>query len=307
MDAVRASPVFSVEGKAFTWADLIALAREWGEWQPLEQQARVALAAARQADEGGSSPSEKEVTAAATVFRRAHNLLSADDLTRWTARWGFSTQDWLRYVRRSLISTDKVAPAADLSEAELEQATWIHAVCSGAIADLAGRAAERAAVGVRIGAGEFASVDELQRFCVDQVNDHAIDNEIRSRAVGLAHLRYRYVIHADEVVLREAVLCVNEDGREFDEVAADAALEITHHEGYLEDADPSVQRYLLAAGQGDVVGPVRVTDGHWLAQVVDREPARTTDDAVRARVGKGLRERALRAEVNTAVTWHEHF
>jgi hypothetical protein len=306
MGAVPEARVFSIRESTFGWPEVVAAARAWGDWQALEEQTRRALAVERWARENGIAPSREDLVAAANAFRYERGLLSVDELEQWAAHWGISTEDWLAHLRRSLLRPTDRLPEPDLAEEEVERATWLHAVCSGALPNLARRLAERAAVGARSGGGLLASPEELERFSAAHVTDEAIDAEIRGNVIGLTHVRCRYVVHDSDVVLREVALCVGEDARELADVAADAALEVREHGAYLDDTEPRLRTRLLAAGVGDVVGPVQVGDERWLAVVVERRPASTADAALRERVRAALRERALRAVVGDAVRWHEH-
>jgi hypothetical protein len=78
-DEVLARTVFTVDGEAYTWADVLAAAEAWGDTAP--------------ADDGDS------VEDRATAFRRRRGLLSVDDTAAWFARWGVTVPEWLASLR----------------------------------------------------------------------------------------------------------------------------------------------------------------------------------------------------------------
>ena len=64
-DEVLARTVFTVDGEAYTWGDVLAAAEAWGDTEP--------------PDVAGS------VEERATAFRRRRGLLSVDDTAAWFA------------------------------------------------------------------------------------------------------------------------------------------------------------------------------------------------------------------------------
>ncbi len=78
-DEVLARTVFTVDGEAYSWADVLAAAEAWGDLAP--------------------APDGASVEEAATAFRRRRGLLSVDDTTAWFARWGITVPDWLASLR----------------------------------------------------------------------------------------------------------------------------------------------------------------------------------------------------------------
>jgi hypothetical protein len=148
--------------------------------------------------------------------------------------------------------------------------------------------------------------DEVERFCRSQVTEESLAAEVTVNLIGWTRLECRYLVHTDPIVLREAALCVTEDGRDLAAVADDAGLVLELARYYLDDVEPSLRTRLLAAGPGELLGPVAVGDAYWLILVVDRVPATLEDDALRARAARAIAQRALAAEVSRTVRWHEH-
>jgi hypothetical protein len=312
---VREAPVFSAGGRSFKWEDVIDAAREWGEWQALERRTRDLLAAEQLAIEAGELPPGEHVSRAANAFRYERNLLAADEVQRWLDVWGISFDEWLAFTRRSLIRQPQ-APKPDVSvpDQEVARATWVHAVCSGELESFARRLARQVAVHVRPGAErdlltagtEAGSPDEVERFCRSKVTEETLRAEIAANLIGWTRVDCRFLEHPDGVVLREARLCVTEDGRDFEDVARDAGAACKRASVYLDDVEPSLRTRLLSANPGDLLGPFPVEDGHWLVLVVDRAAPTIEDEALRERAARSISERALSAEVGRSVTWHEH-
>src|ERR1700754_2382958 len=78
MDSLLDRQAFSVDGAAFTWRDVQAAARRWGEWDRLSAESARggALVAAR-------APADDAVNAAARDFRYARDLVSGDEMRAW--------------------------------------------------------------------------------------------------------------------------------------------------------------------------------------------------------------------------------
>jgi ATP-binding cassette subfamily B protein len=110
-DDVLSRTVFTVDGAAYTWADVVAAARAWREW------AEVPAAG------DGRGLEER-----ATAFRRDRGLLSADETQAWFERWGVTVPDWLAHLR-------------DGTPTDPDQAAWIEAVICGTFERIAHRLA----------------------------------------------------------------------------------------------------------------------------------------------------------------------
>jgi hypothetical protein len=317
ISAVRDVRVFSASERDYSWGDVIAAARGWGEWQTLEQRTRGLIARERQALAAGEVPSHAEVVAAANAVRRQRRLLAADEIRRWLGRWGITVEEWMGYIRRSLIAAS-LSPEAEADaevEGDLAVAVWVDAVCSGSLAALANRLAERVAVQVRLADGRDGSPtieelvargDEIRTFCDGLVTAPALAQEVSSNLIGWTRIDCRYLAGGEVSVLREAALCVSEDGQGLAAVATQAGLRLHTESFYLDDVEPTLRARLIAATCGELVGPVAVSDGgYWLVVVDDRVPADVDDDVLRERARHRIIERAIRTEVSRSVTWHE--
>ncbi|BBX86843.1 hypothetical protein [Mycolicibacterium aubagnense] len=302
--------VFSAAGHPFTWLQVIDAARVRGQWQALER--RVAGLLAREADltATDSLPTADATKAAATAWRYRHRLLSADELVEWLARYGVTVPEWMAEMRRSL--TDPAEGLTQASDNELDRACWVHAVCSGVLAEYARTLAEEVAVALaeRPGATPWDDLAALpgarERFCTAQLREPLLAAEVHTNRVGWTSLELQMLIHPDEAVMREAAMCISVDGRDLGDVAADAGAELQTVCLLLDDADPALRTRLLAADPGELVGPLSTGADHCVAVVLKRCTPSLDDPAVRRRAAATVLHRALSAEVNRHVHWHEH-
>jgi hypothetical protein len=301
--------VFSAGGHCFTWVEVVESARLWGQWAALEQRVVGLLARENEMAAAGALPHAAKVQAAADNFRDRHNLLTADELREWLVRHDVGLEEWKAEMRRSLLE-----PADDvtaLSPDVVERACWVHAVCSGKLAAYARTMAEAVAVHLRdqpltLTPDELAELPEQrERFCAAQLRTPALAAEISDNQVGWTRMDLIRLTHRDEMVLREAALCVRLDGRELADVAADAKAELQETSVLLDDAELPLRTRLLAANPGDLIGPLAIRDGYQLVLLVRQVAPSLDEPMVRVRAEGALIKRALAAEVNRQVNWHE--
>ena len=298
--------VFSAGGRCFTWADVIEAAVARGEWAALQRHALGLVAR----ENTGELPDDAQVRAAANEFRYRHNLLSADELQEWLARFDVSFEEWMAEMRRSLLEPADQLFAA--SPEAVERASWVHAVCSGKLAAYALTLAEEVAVHLS-GQAQTVAADELvglpqerERFCAALLADPALAAEISNNELGWTRVNLRSLSHRDEGVVREAALCVRLDGRELADVAADAGAELRETCVLLDDVEPALRTRLLAARPGEIIGPLAAGTDHLLVHVVARVRPSLDDSEVRQRAGEAIIARALAGEINRHVNWHEN-
>lgn len=301
--------VFSAGGHCFTWIEVVESARIWGEWAGLEQRVVGLLGRENELAAAGELPDSSKVQAAADNFRDQHNLLTADELQEWLGRHDVGLEEWKAEMRRSLLEpANGVTP---LSLDVVERACWVHAVCSGKLAAYARTMAEAVAVHLRdqpltLTPDELAELPEQrERFCAAQLRTPALTAEISDNKVGWTRVDLVRLIHRDEMVLREASLCVRLDGRELADVAADAKAELRETSLLLDDAEPLLRTRLLAANPGDLIGPLAIGGGYQLVLVVRQVAPSLDDPMARVRAEETIIKRALATEVNRQVNWHE--
>jgi hypothetical protein len=301
--------VFSAGGHCFTWVEVVESARVWGEWAALEQRVVGLLARENEAAAAGARPDAAKVQAAADNFRDRHNLLTGDELGEWLGRHDVGLEEWKAEMRRSVL--EPVNDATVVSPDVVERACWVHAVCSGKLAAYARTMAEAIAVHLRdqpltLTPEALAELPaQRERFCGAQLRTPALAAEISDNKVGWTRMDLVRLIHPDEIVLREAAWCVRLDGRELADVAADAKAELQETSVLLDDAEPLLRTRLLAANPGDLVGPVPIGGGYQLVLLVRQVAPSLDEPMVRVRAQETVIRRALTAEVNRHVNWHE--
>jgi hypothetical protein len=112
------------------------------------------------------------------------------------------------------------------------------------------------------------------------------------------------VVAPDEDVAKEIVLCVKEDRRPIDEVAAEAGLSAEATELWLEDVEEALRDALIGAQAGEVLGPLAWKEGHLVLTVGDKRMPSDDDVAVQARAEHTLLARTVEHEMANRVTWH---
>jgi hypothetical protein len=150
MIALLDDVVFSVPSRQVPLRDVVLSAALRGEWTSLEEEVRQGMACIKRLDKAGDRAYREEVEAEAREFRFAHNLISAEEMEAWLHERAISIEDWVAFVRRSVLrrkwsgehAADRFqSPVAD---AELTGVIECEAICSGRLArfcsDLAARA-----------------------------------------------------------------------------------------------------------------------------------------------------------------------
>jgi hypothetical protein len=303
-------PVFSAGGHCFTWAEVIEAARVRGDWAALQSHVAGLLARERALAVVDALPSAVQTRAVANAFRFQLNLVSGDELRAWLTRRDISVGEWMAEMRRSLLQSAEQTGAG--SPDALERASWVHAVCTGKLAAYARTLAEEVAVQLNeqplgLTGDELAALPhKREQFCASQLREPALAAAVADNTFGWTRLDLRCLIHSDEMVVREAALCVRLDGRELDDVAVDAGASLVEMTVLLDDADPALRTRLVAANPGDLLGPLATGTDHRLVLVLARVAPSLPDPLVRSRAEQTVIGQALATEVNRHVNWHEH-
>lgn len=286
-------PVFTVGGTVYTWTDIAEFARLRGDWAEIAAQAAAGVAAMEQA-----APPQDSVDEAARAFRHERRLLSGDDLAAWLERREVSVEAWLAYVARSLARAEAQAdvPATD-------EEVWAEAMCSGGLDDCAETLARLLAVAPGVPTTELdAAFEEFSRTVT---TEEAIARVIVAARLDWIRIRYTAALFAAEGAAAEAALCVRDDGLAFTDVAITAGVAVSKHDVWLEDADPALAPFLVAARESELVGPVATDGGFLLAEVREKAQVDPSDPAVRARAEAAVIERAADRATTDHVVWHE--
>ena len=152
MDRLAGRSIFSLGEHVLTWEDVVLAGYLWDDLRALERRVAEGLACEAHLEATGSSVEEDEVESAASDWRYARNLISADDTEAWLAARSLTVDEWLSHVRRfearkrcsaNLTSiVKKHRPSPD----EVASAIYADAMCSGLVTKLSERLAGRVAI-----------------------------------------------------------------------------------------------------------------------------------------------------------------
>jgi hypothetical protein len=323
--------VFAVGSTQYRRRDLIAAAEIWGAWEAIVGEAREELACESECREIGDPLDTATVAAASEAFRRARGLLAADDLEGWLRDRDVTVADWLAHVRRSLLCDLWRGELATLllerepaDAAEIRAAAWTRGICTGALGDVADRLATDAAAEAALAtsladeggapAPADADVSPLAlerrgaahaRLVEEAVTSAGIARELDAHRLEWTTVDCVLLVHADLDVLREAALCVVDDGLELDVVALEAGAELRRSRLLVGELPPEVGGPLLAADPGQLLEPVEVDGVAWLALLEAKTTPSAADPALRERAVELIAARARARAVDNWVHWHE--
>jgi len=296
-------PAFSVDGAPYSWGDVLLSAELRGTLEELTQATRRGLGA-----EGRLSGAE-ELRAAAARFRYERNLLSAEELEAWLARWHLELDDWTGHLRRTLLPHERTEPLSPADDDGLEKAVAVDAICTGFLE----REARKLAADAVLAAGAVASGD--RGALIAQVTSSAaaartalaaaadVEREVANRALEWTRIEADLLHLGDVDTAREAALSVRLDGRPLADVARDCGAPLERRTLYVEEAEQERLTELLGARPGELVGPVARGDGFLLVHVNARTRPNADDPELRRRAKSYLVERAVERELEARVRW----
>lgn len=314
--------MFSIDGRTLGWGDIIALARLDGSWTELEEITRCGLACQKRLAVTGKQLGADLVTEAARRFRYERDLLAGDELTAWLERWELEALEWRGYFVRMLARERWVGELAEtverffVDEAEVAGAVWAEAVCAGFLARAAGRVAGDAAL-VAVAGQRLAAIHEPGellariRTVAPRVRAEAATEDAIVREVGLHRLEWlridaEILTLPGEDAAREAALCIRADHRAFADVTAACGVEANRLSLYVADVDAALSPPLIAAREGELIGPIP-RDGAFALLLVERKTPPSADDTgVRQRAVERIAERVVQRATREHVEWHEH-
>ena len=305
--------VFSVDGVGFSWGDVLLAADLSGASAASAASTQRALAYERALTRAEEPVRPEEVRAAATSFRYARNLLSAEEFEGWLSRWHLDLNDWTGHLRRALSAAKFEGQAVDIPTAEdpgSSAAIAVDAICSGMLEREAARLAVNAALpaGAPPTGGDrgqtiaqmIAAADEARRELAAAAD---VEREIGARALDWTRIAVELLELDDADTAREVALCVRVDGRPLGEVADEIGVPVERRELYVEEAEQEGFPELLGAGPGELVGPVMRSDLFVVAHVLARTPPSAADPVLRQRAVDYVVEHALERAFETRVRW----
>lgn len=319
--------LFEVDGRRYSWDDVVLAAKVWGDWAGVEQETREGLACLAHAEETGEEPDPGAVEAAAAAFRYARDLISAEEMEAWLAERSLGVEAWSDHLRRRVLRESWEARLADLvarypaTGEEVEEVARDEAVFSGAMAGFAAKLAGRAAASVAGRASTrnpgapvadvpldpsiVAALDEaFRRFAERAVTPRGVRDRLEAHRLDWVRLEGLAASFADAEVAREAALSVREDGTPLAAVVEAAHGTVQEVRVFLDEVKPPLRDPLLGARRGDLVGPVCRDGAFVLVWVRDKVLPSLDDAAVRRRAEQAVLDRAVEAEVARWVRWH---
>jgi hypothetical protein len=324
--------VFSVGRADYLWEDVVMAAELRGDWERLRQRAREGIACLERWEREPDALGEAEIESAADEFRYDRDLVSAEEMEEWLARWGLTAEGWMDYVRGSLLRRKWSADPGGLapgpsSEEENEEQILTEAVCSGELRRMAYTLAGRAAIAARDSearpearepedtpamlSARKARLEALElsyrRFCEQALTPDVVKAQIRAGQTDWTRLECRSVSFPNEGAAREAALGVETDGRTLDEVAGDAKREVRREEVYIDETPPEARDLFLSAKAGELVGPVRSGGEFLLYLVLEKVLPSEADETVVLRARETAVARLVEGEINNRVKWRWRF
>ena len=299
---LAARPAFTVDDTPYSWGDVLLSAELSGALEELVRETRRGLST------DGRELEPEAVRAAAAQFRHERNLLSAEELQAWLARWHLDLDDWTGHLRRTLIRNGLEANAPD-GDGNLARAVAVDAICTGFLE----REARQLAADAVLAGGLVASDD--RRALIEHVAASAAEaraalaagsdvaREVANRALEWTRIDADLLQLADLDTAREAALSVRIDGRPLADVARDCGVPLERRTLYVEEAEQERLTELLGARAGELVGPVARGDGFVVVHVRERTRPSADDPELQRRAEDYLVGRTIERELETRVRW----
>ena len=330
MNILSDRPVFAVDGEVFHWGDVVAHAHVSGRWDELLEEAREGLACESHFDTIEEEGAEEAIDDAAAEFRYDRELITAEEMEAWLEARGLTPEEWMGYIRRSVLRQRWADELADLvaehpaADADLEEALRIDLLCSGTHRILAEELAVEAAAAAAAAPDRPSPADEPSTASRDdylaalrdragQFRRHAVEpgtlaREVASNQMEWIRVDCQAIGFGEEGQAREAALLLREDELDIAEVAGEADVPIEDVVLYLDQLNPEQHSRFLGATVNDVIGPVKGEDEvYTVYQVIAKVMPSVEDPEIVRRAEERLLARALASELSRRVRWHADF
>ncbi len=320
--------VFCAGGRVFRWEDVVLAAELRGDWKEIEERALDNLALLAFADTAAEAViPQDEIDGAADDFRYERDLITAEELERWLARWRLDAETWLDWIHASLLRDrlpDFVLPAKpQVDPRQVELAVLGEAVCSGELERLARQLAGRAAIGEREKERTQAPDEEpgptgtlverrevfarlelsYERFRDEVLTPDALAARVKAHLTDWTRIDCSVLRLPGEDAAREAAMAVRQEGVALERLAEEIGEATEEGVEFLDEAEPEVRDVLLSARPGELVGPVSVGDEFVLVSLRAKIPPMPDDPEVKEKAESSLLEGLVAREVDNRVTW----
>jgi hypothetical protein len=219
MEKLFGQAVFSVGDKEYNWEDVVLSAKVRGDWDELERGLIQGLACLRRADAKRDPLPVQEATLEANAFRYKRNLITAEETETWLKLWPLSTEEWMGYIRRSLLrrkwadNLSEIVSKYPVSDDEIRSSIRSEAVCSGYLARFARDLAGRAATYERLKEGSDTAInrERIESYLgvlLQRVGSHDLESlahQPLERLVNLATLEAAFEESSDRCLTPEAL------------------------------------------------------------------------------------------------------
>jgi hypothetical protein len=317
MDRLSGKVIFSVGKFDYRWEDVLLAARQSREWVTLQENIRKELACLKRIDDDDSLDPE-EIDQAASDFRYSKDLISAEDMEAWLENRRMSTEEWIEYIERQLLlnkyqdQIEEIVIEFPVNDEDVKGLIFVEGICSGLFRKISKRLAGYAAVSDAMQPEEEKSVRpdfkkmetffELYRSRI--VTPEAIEQNIQSHIMDWTRFDLQCIYFPDEQMIREAILCVREDGSSLPEIAAQTKARYSEESLYLEDLEPAIRDSLPGSQIGDLLGPFPSEEGFVLYCVIQKIIPSVDDESLRTRAMENVLQKSLNSEINNRVKWH---
>ncbi len=317
MDRLSGKVIFSIGERQYRWEDIVLAAHVWNDWTDIEKNVRIGLACLKK-DEEENALDQGEIEEAAAEFRYARDLISAEEMETWLNERDLTTQEWMEFIERGLLlernseQIDEIVTEFPSDDQEVGQLIPVEGLCSGRLGLVSKRLAGLAAVSNSFQsiADESSSIDiaQMEKYFEDfrgqVINPEAIDKNIHNHSMDWIRFDLHCISFPEEQMIREAILCVKEDGSSLQEIATQTHTEFWDRRVYLERLDPTWSSDFVGAQKGDLLGPFRSGDQFSLFFVAGKIIPSVNDEEIRRRAEEDLLQRMVDHEVNNVVKWH---
>ena len=314
------APAFGVDGVGYRWGHVFAFAGRREDWQILVTEVRQALAGLRLAAEEGHPLGRAAQGEAERAFRRARRLLAAEDLETWLADRGLTVRQWRQHVRgqalrqRHAAELDAVVQRHPPDDAEVDAVVPVWGLCSDAFLRWARTLATRGAAAHAVCEQDGAAIpapDDLEalerlydRFTAQVATTRRLERLIGARYLEWLRVECEVAVFPDEDTVREALLCVREDGWTLVHAARAGGATLRRRAVLVEDLDDAARAAFVRARDGDLIGPLTFAGGPALVSVRHKRAPSLDDDELRTKATRELVATAAEREVNNRVEWH---
>jgi hypothetical protein len=318
MERLTGKVIFSIGKIDYRWEDVLRAAQYWSEWSRLATGVRYGMACQHKAQkENGLDPDEVEQAAA--DFRYSRDLIAAEEMETWLAERGLTAEEWMGSIERGLLLQkypedllQEIIAEFPVDEKDAEKQILIEGLCSGTFAQVSKRLAGRAAIvdAMRSESEETAHLEVaemegfFEKFRSQIITPGAIEQTVQNHAMDWIQFEIQCVSFPEESMIREAMLCIKEDGISIREIATQTKALFWEKRVYLEDLDSDMRDHFVGAQKGELLGPFKTQEKFVLTFVAEKTIPKVRDETIRTRAADDLVRRSVEHEINNRVKWH---